>query len=492
MQGCVERERNGEWIVERGEWRHLHLRASSSKLIAFSFSGLLMGALLPLAAQAGQLDGSSSPDESATVVERDPDADGQVFEEVPDQAGAPTGYQADEPEGAIDHLIRAIRLPHPRSDIWPGFETMGITLNLSLTSIYQQNARGGLSTRNAHRVTGSFDMELTLDTERMGLWPGGELYAYAESGWSDGIDRYVGSLFPVNGDAIGDEPIRLIELWYQQMFLEDKIRLKFGKMDLAVDIDTNAYANWEVTQFLNDALINTGNMPLPDYGLGVVLSVLPTDWLYVTLAAADAQARGGQTGFNTAFHGSADFFSALEVGFTPVWETSRGRHPGAYRFILWYDPQSKPVFFDDEDGQRRTPYRRDDTGFAFNMDQLVFKENPSEDDTQGVGVFFRYGYANDQVNEVEHFWSVGAQYQGLLPGWDDDVLAFGFAQGLMSDQLRAVEGWGSRESVYEVYYNAAITRWLHITPDIQYISNPGGDRSNRDAVVLGVRVVVAF
>ncbi|HOA72098.1 MAG TPA: carbohydrate porin [Phycisphaerae bacterium] len=437
---------------------------------------------------------SPSNGEDASAPPQITEAKGAV---EPGEATSPQTQPAEDDsiggEGAMDHLIRMLRLPHPRSDIWPGFEAYGITLNLSMTSIYQQNAHGGVNTHNAHRVTGSVDTELTFDFEKMGLWKGGQLYTFVESGWQDAIDEDVGDLFGVNGDALGDRAIRVRELWYQQMLFDDRLRFKVGKMDLAVDIDTNAYANWEVTQFLNSALINTGNMPLPDFGLGAVLSVIPTDWLYVTFAAADAQADGNETGFRTTFHGADYFFGAMELGLTPVWEVGGARLPGAYRFILWYDPQSKEVFFDDRDGRRRrVPHKRDDTGFVFNMDQLVYKENPGTEDTQGLGVFARYGYAPEDANLIEHFWSLGAQYQGLLPGRDNDVLAFGFAQGILSDRFRAVEKQGGRESVYEIYYNAAVLPWLNITPDFQYIMDTGGDRSGRDAFVVGVRVVVAF
>ena len=42
-----------------------------------------------------------------------------------------------------------------------------------MTNVYQHNARGGLATKNGHRVSGSADWELTLDFEAMGLIPGG-------------------------------------------------------------------------------------------------------------------------------------------------------------------------------------------------------------------------------------------------------------------------------------------------------------------------------
>jgi carbohydrate-selective porin OprB len=48
------------------------------------------------------------------------------------------------------------------------------------------------------------------------------------------------------------------------------------------------------------------------------------------------------------------------------------------------------------------------------------------------------------------------------------------------------------ENVLELYYSAALTGWLNISPSVQYISNPGGDRTVSDAVVLGLRLQMIF
>lgn len=396
-----------------------------------------------------------------------------------------------QPEPFLD-IVNNKRLTGDWGGLRNTLEDLGIEFIVELTTVYQQNFHGGLRTHRGHDVTGRAEYQLKLSTEPLGLWKGGTLYTFAEGGWNDPIDDRIGDIFGVNGATIGDEEIRVRELWYEQTFFDEKIRVKFGKYDPAVDIDTNAYANYEITQFLNNALINTGNLPLPDYGIGGVLSFQPADWVYLTFAMADAQANGDQTGLNTAFHDESYFFYDLEFGLMPVWETARGKLPGGYRIGMWYDPQPKEEFFDDLGGRRRTiPMKSDDTGFYFNMDQMVWKEKPRDDgDTQGLGVFFRYGFAHGDVNEVQNFWSVGGQYQGLIPTRDNDVLAFGFAQGILSRRLNALTGL-DRESVYELYYNIEVFPWCHVSPDLQYIANPGGGGS-RDALVAGLRIQMTF
>lgn len=70
------------------------------------------------------------------------------------------------------------------------------------------------------------------------------------------------------------------------------------------------------------------------------------------------------------------------------------------------------------------------------------------------------------------------------------MLGFGFAQGIISDELHAL-GSGDRESVYELYYAAQVFPWLVITPDLQYIVNLGAE-DGRDTFVAGVRIQMSF
>jgi porin len=379
----------------------------------------------------------------------------------------------------------------------PKLEDAGVFLDLSMTNVFQQNVKGGVRTRNAHRVSGSYDLELKLDFEALKLWKGGTLYAWAEGSWDSGISGhgYVGDLFGVNFDAIGNQEIYLGELWYEQSFLDDKLRVRLGKLYLPTDFDTNVLANDSSTQFLNSALVNAPSIPeiFQNYGQGIQFIAKPCEWFYFGAGVTDADANRLETGFSTAFHGPADFFSMYEFGLTPAFETAWGKLPGNYRFGLWYDPQPKAQFFDDLGGRRRRiPMRTDDAGFYTSCDQVVIRESPSvEGDEQGFGLFCRYAYAPGDLNVIEDFWSVGGQYQGLIPTRDKDVLAFGVGQGILSRNLRLTGADPHRETALELYYNIQVLPWLALTPDFQWILRPGGE-NGRDAFVAGVRLQMSF
>jgi len=373
----------------------------------------------------------------------------------------------------------------------------GIEVGFSLINVYQQNLQGGTSThRRAGRFAGSYDLEISADMQKLLGFERGRLYLHAEGSWSksQGIDTTsVGSAFGVNDDAGPRRSIDITELWYERPMFDGTVLLRIGKIDLTggfechgcpVAFDISAFANDENTQFLNSAFVNNPTIPFPDYALGVALLYNPVPWWYVSAGAVDAQNDSRETGFRTAFHKEDYFFYIVETGVISELDSTNGPLPGTYRVGSWYDPQPKA----NSDSSKNY---RDDTGLYLSCDQLLTKENNDPQDNQGLGTFFRYGYAHSKTNDITNFWSLGLQYQGLLDGRDDDVMGLGFAQGVFSDQASTTYT-EDYETAMELYYSAAVTPWLNISPSIQYIKNPGGSKSAGDAVVIGARALMAF
>ena len=373
----------------------------------------------------------------------------------------------------------------------------GIEASFGVTNIYQANVKGGLSTNNKRgRYSGSYDLEVTFDTQKLFGVEDGSLYIHGEGWWSrsGGInDASVGSVFGVNGDSGSRDTLVITEVWWEQAMFDDTLQLRLGKLDITggfecrgcpVTFDGSTFANDEASQFLNSALVNNPSIPFPDYGLGAVLYWNPIEWWYASVGIADAQSDARETGFRTAFGGEDYFFSIFETGVAPWLDSAKGPLHGIYRIGLWNDPQPKA----NSDGTKSS---RDDVGFYLSCDQVVAKENSDLEDSQGLGAFFRYGYAPSKRNDITNFWSFGFQYQGLIDGRDNDVSGVGFAQGIFSDSADSTYT-DDYENAVELYYNAQVTGWLNISPSIQYITNPGGNKAVSDAIVLGLRVQMTF
>ena len=415
------------------------------------------------------------------------------------QDAAPEAETADQGHGhGPVHTITCLQCMTKRdtlTDNWFGLgeqlSEQGLTVSLGLTVISQFNHRGGISThRKAGRFTGSWDLEFEADMEELLGITGGLMYMSVEGSWSDGIDGpSVGSVFGVNGDAAGDDEIAITQLYYDQSLLGGTLIIRVGKLDLSggfqyrgypLAFDGNAFANDETAQFLNSALVNNPTIPFPQNGLGAVVYYNPIEWWYIAAGVSDAQAVFDQTGFNTAFHDEDYFFYIAESGVSPLISSANGPLQGAYRAGVWYDPQKKTQYSGGSD-------KRNDVGFYISADQMVYNEN-NDQDGQGLGLFARYGYAHSDVNPITNFWSIGAQYQGLIPGRDNDVLGAGIASGKLVQDAGFTE---HNETAAEVYYNSQITPWLHITQSAQYICTPG-DSAEASALAFALRVQLTF
>ena len=90
---------------------------------------------------------------------------------------------------------------------------------------------------------------------------------------------------------------------------------------------------------------------------------------------------------------------------------------------------------------------------------------------------------------MPYFVSGGAQYQGLIPGRDDDRAVFGVVYGGYSSDLRGAQRSQDQspelyEMVFEWAYQNAVTDCAWIQPDVQYIVNPGATGSIPNAWVI--------
>lgn len=214
----------------------------------------------------------------------------------------------------------------------------------------------------------------------------------------------------------------------------------------------------------------------PDPAFGAVLSVFPAEWVYARFGVFDGATlegpRTGSRGPATFFGDPGDLYFIAEAG--PTWTLGEDR-AGRLGMGVWHHTGTFT----------RADNTLDDgtTGSYLTADQRVW----SETEDQGIALFAQYGWADDRISEVAHHLSLGAAWTGAIPSRDVDVLGLGITGALVSDDFLPDDEW-----IVETFYKAQITGWFYLQPGLQYVLNPGGDSSNDDAVVLGVRAGIAF
>jgi len=374
---------------------------------------------------------------------------------------------------------------------WTGLrrtlDDRGIRVNLFLNHQYQAIAKGGLPSNRDDRSSASTDTFISLDLERMQLLRSADALLHLQSNWSRGVNPISGSLVDVNDDADGDSGFHVAQFWFRKHFFERKAALTLGFLDFQTIIDRNAYANSEDKQFWNQALDNNPLVPLA-IGLGVWFELKPAKWYSLQLGVADAQSVLYKPGFSTAFHDESWFMGYVENDFHVNLPSSRGPLPGNYRVGVVYDPRPRERY---TYSTTERSLKGNDYGAFVSVDQMVFRERP--EDEQGLGVFGRFGYRTPGTNRVARFWSAGLSYTGLIPQRDRDVLGFGVALQRSSGQYRSrVDDRFDNETAYELYYAIRIAEWLVVTPDFQYIDNPGAHSDVGRTIVAGIRTRISF
>jgi porin len=259
-----------------------------------------------------------------------------------------------------------------------------------------------------------------------------------------------------------------------------RLRIKLGKQDSNVDFVAVDYGgDFTGSSF---AVIPTVPMPtFPDPALGAAVFWEPIDWISLGAGCYEGTPRGSTNGFTTAFGEHGGSFTIAELAL----KTTLGAQedlPGTYRAGGWYHSSD----FDEVGNAINPDVYAGNHGYYLAFDQMLCLE--AENSDQGLGLFFQFGRSPEDRNEIDRYVGGGLSYVGLLAGHDEDITGIGLAQACWSDRMAGV----SRETAVELFYQAQLTESLFVKPDLQYIANPGGDGTIRDALAFGVRFGTVF
>jgi len=111
------------------------------------------------------------------------------------------------------------------------------------------------------------------------------------------------------------------------------------------------------------------------------------------------------------------------------------------------------------------------------------------DHRRGVTAFFRLGTAAGRYNRFSRFASAGVVAKGWLGG--ETGLAIAHAESSDAAHRGAPDVRGG-ETAIELTHRHALTGWLSVQPDLQYVLRPGADAALGNAVVLGLRLVATL
>lgn len=347
-----------------------------------------------------------------------------------------------------------------------------VVVGVSGTGVLQQilhNESDG--TNNATHAEGSVDVFLVTRPLPYGLF-----FIDIESVGGFGPDAEIGTLANLNSDGgrntvqvEGNDDIDLREAWFRVDWLEDKLHLVAGKIDLSNYFDNNRVANDETSQFLTDAFVNNpvlGNPALNGPGIAALYET-KTGWRF-GLGFQEASDTGFRVTDRPYYIGEVDYRTTAlgREGNLRVWARGDDAEP--------FESQAVGVSIDQEVSARVTVFARAGTAW---VDGEVFEED---------------GAALEGITDPWAY-SVGLRVTPVFASRPRDVwgLAFGQQRGSFDRDEN------DRDTILETYYRFVVNEHVSISPLFQYVIHTAGDGtttlSSQDNVgILGLRMQIDF
>ena len=369
-------------------------------------------------------------------------------------------------------------------ELWGGrawLNEKGISVEAALTVDYAKNTMGGVQTSGS-ALRSLFDLGVSVDLQKLAGLDGASAFLLVQSiQGDDGSAKLVGDAQAFSNIDYGEHRLQISELWYEQV-VGERFAVKAGKMDVngAFMFVENGGEFINSSAGFSPTIVGLPTYPETSYGGMVKMMATENNPFYAAAGLFDGS---NAIGKRTGLHGPTSLGDELDNLFVigeggMQWGLSGDAAAGRIGVGAWRFMGDIERLDGGEDSGN--------TGLYLVFDQTVLAEG--DDNTQGLNMFFQYGYADGHVAELDHHIGIGCAYTGLIPGRDQDVCGIMGSWVHFSEQAGTPADW---ETAVEVFYKLQVCGWASVKPDLQWIGNPGGEKG-RDALVGTLRFEMSF
>jgi porin len=385
---------------------------------------------------------------------------------------------------------------HTRSQ-WTGswwgardaFADNGLTFYGDLTQYYQGVAAGGLRQQFRYGLRG--DYLIDLDTQKMGLWEGGHLDLRGESRLGQDSNRIDGALALSNFAMALPLPrpsvTALTGVQYTQT-LSEYCSVFAGKLNL-LDGTPGAYVQGRRLNYFWNAGMqsNLSRIFLIPSTLGGGLTIRDEVEPVFNLFLLDTHFTPTTSGFSTLFSNGLVAYGEYRV------RTNWFDLPGHSALGFLYSSakrtlgESTPYLVIPENSSA-SDIKSSAWTVTYRFDQVLYAD--SQDPQRRWTLNSDWGLTDGNPNPIR--WFANFSLVGNSPFLDreNDTIGIGYYHlGVSGGPFLTSLGFEAEDGI-ELFYNAAVTPWFHLTPDLQ-ILDPSR-RSNETALLIGVRGRISF
>jgi porin len=308
----------------------------------------------------------------------------------------------------------------------------------------------------------------------------------------------------------------LFDLWVQQSLFNDTVSLRIGQIAADDEFFVSQYAPLFISSTFGWPAIMGINLPSggPAYPVarpGARVRVAVSSDLSLQAALFSGDREIDPTGFD--FETNGDLFAISELAYsTKLFDLPATVKLGGWIHTGKFADQrfdAGHVSLADPASSGIAAEHRGDYGGYFILDQLLWRKDGASD--TGLGGFIRVGGNPSDRNLIELHMDGGLTYAGPF-GRDGDTIGVGLSyEQVSAGQRDLASDFGNLngfvppepdfESVLEFSYQAQVTSWWIVQPDLQWVIHPGGRVLNlsnpraslgEGAVVLGLRTAVSL
>lgn len=351
--------------------------------------------------------------------------------------------------------------------IFRGLRARGVVFAADLVEDASVSLSGGKAGEGVGRALIHASVAFDFDT-MLGLRGGSAFASLHLHRGGLGSDLTGGLQAPSGIDA---EPFDgLAELWYQQAFAGDRIRIRTGQLDAGSDFSVLASAAPFLSVGGSYTVTMIGLPTEPDAAPGATLWLAPRGWL----SAGFGVYRGS---FVLRPDNRAAHIAPFAIGeLAGTW--SHDGKAGRAMFGYWKHFGYAETL---DDGWSHGP-----SGWYAAIEQRVTGEADSGG-TSGITLFARYGAGPSRVADIKGHFTSGFVMDSPF-GLDGH--ASGAMISRMEPQSSPTSGSSRSEINLEAFYSLPLLGNLSVTPDLQYLLSPGAEARVRDAVTASLRIAL--
>ena len=275
----------------------------------------------------------------------------------------------------------------------------------------------------------------------------------------------IGAQTEINDSNTPDDTFN--ELYFTYQLGGDWNWLSFGLGQFPLyNFDGSNYDSNQQINFINYALSQNASASYSTAGVGMYAQIAPSDEWSFSFGAQDATDIDA-TSVQLNNFGDEHYTTFASLSYTPE---IKGLGDGQYSILLYNQPAVKQ--------QPETT-----NGWSLNMSQNIGEK---------FAVFGRINGVTGHTEPINQSYVLGAIYNDPLDRNPLDQIGLAFAYNKIDEEAVGSSIAHNSEKIIEGYWAWGISKWMTITPDVQFYIDPALNEKSDYATVFSLRTTLFF